>query len=196
MANAAIALIFSGVHEPELTRQWIRHSGLTLDRRRTFVVEPHPWALVEAHNLITIASQHQTVSEVLWCGFSLGTLWAIAGSRCWYGRGGGGATVLVDSWAVPLWGLQTHFSQPVIHLSHDFLTHGQAQILGLTSGFFADPPCSHRQLWQRPDRIQGQEFPTSSTGKNTTAQDYLHRKLPQYFRGRSPDLFSEKKPNS
>jgi hypothetical protein len=60
------------------------------------------------------------------------------------------AFIAIDGWGMPLGG-----TFPIYRLSHDRFSYDSSYWLGGEPTFYADPPVSHLEMWQRPDRVVG-----------------------------------------
>ncbi len=114
---------------------------------------------------------------LLLIGFSAGVVGAIAAANLWQAQGHTvAALIAVDGWGVPQVG-----DFPLHRVSHDHFTHWSAALLGAgQDSFYAEPPVTHLDLWQFPERAQGVWVRQSQPMQKTTAIACIARWVSRY----------------
>ena len=110
-------------------------------------------------------------------GFSAGVVGAISAANLWQVQGHTvAALIAVDGWGVPQLG-----DFPLHRVSHDYFTHWSSALLGEgQDSFYAEPPVTHLDLWQFPERAQGLWVRQSQLDQKTTAIACIARWVSQY----------------
>ena len=184
-------VICPGVHDVGLTAAFLAEMGDALATAIVYPTDRYPpyspqhllnflcGALFSSNSTAAAAIASATVHAPLcFISFSAGTVGAIGAARQWQRLGGQvAALVAIDGWGVPLYG-----DFPICRISHDFFTHWSSAALGSgESGFYADPPIAHLNLWRSPQTVQGW-WVRSQKGDRiaTTAAQFLLTWLSDY----------------
>lgn len=195
-------LICPGIHPPELTRCFLAGLGRQPGQDLVFPADRYPaysayhiWQFLQDQMLQNQPLQNQEgySREILLVGFSAGVVGAMGAAALWQGlsgivMGNVKALIALDGWGVPLAG-----NFPIYRISHDPFTHWSSNWLGGgREGFYADPPVSHLDLWQFPQRAKGwwvasgvekrSPYPgqTGESKTYTTAGHFLSHLLQRY----------------
>ncbi len=117
------------------------------------------------------ASLHKPIILI---AYSAGNVGAIGAARAWTQLGGVVKVLIaIDAWAVPLSG-----NCPIVTLCHDQFTDFWVRGFSpVSASFYADPPTSHQQLWQAPERVWGVSCPVSPYRSRTTAAQFIQEIL-------------------
>ncbi|MEA5533436.1 hypothetical protein [Crocosphaera sp. XPORK-15E] len=155
-------LICPGIHEQELTNQFIKNALNKSDNLLVFPTDKYP-AYSGFHILQFIQENCKNTSqELMIISFSAGVVGAINAAWGWQLKGGTiKGLIAFDGWGVPLIG-----KFPIYRVSHDEFTHWSSEILGTGNlSFYADPSVEHLDLWRFPHRVKGWMVEINSHGK-------------------------------
>jgi hypothetical protein len=182
--SAAVAtqlVICPGLHPPESTSCFLgslQTQWQTIQNRPLgYLVAPVSLPIYSPPALLTWLQQHcDPRTPLLLLGFSAGVVGAIGAAWGWQLTGGKvAALIALDGWGVGLYG-----NFPVYRLSHDEFTHWSSHVLGGGSeSFYAQPSCTHLDLWSQPEQAQG--YWVTPEGKTPTqAAEFLVTVLQRY----------------
>lgn len=146
-----VIVLCPGMTPPEATESFRRQ--FTLLHRYPHFFIPSTIAPYDGPAIATyIQQQCPPTASLLFIGFSAGVVGAVYAARFWQARGGAIAAL----WAWDGWGMPLAELFPTVRISHDHFTHWSSAFLGAGDRqFWADPPVTHLELWQKPHCVQG-----------------------------------------
>ncbi|MDC0835238.1 hypothetical protein POG22_19875 [Geitlerinema sp. CS-897] len=170
--------ICPGVHDRHLSQSCVQ--ALNLPHHRYFVLPTDTYPPYSPFHVFQFLQQQrspQTPSSkdsLIFLSFSAGVVGAIGAAWTWRQLGGTVTAFLAcDGWGVPLFG-----DFPIYRISHDLQTHRESAFLGAGDGrFYADPPVSHLDLWERPDLAWGWRVTPGGSRSRTTAAEFIRDRL-------------------
>ncbi|MCX7592909.1 MAG: hypothetical protein N2235_03930 [Fischerella sp.] len=184
-------LICPGIHEPELTENFISAWTELVVKNLSFansvntlVFPAKNFLPLSAFHILHFLHQHlgdRIESPVIFICFSAGVVGAIAAACSWQMLGGDvKAFIAIDGWGVPLWG-----NFPIHRMSHDYFTHWSSKILGSgENNFYADPAVDHLEIWRSPQTTQGWWVDLSGgespSQQRLSATEFLYQLLERY----------------
>ncbi|MGC9504258.1 hypothetical protein [Baaleninema sp.] len=163
--------ICPGVHDRHLSQSGLQ--ALDLPRHRCLVLPTDTHPPYSPFHVFQFLQQQEIspTDPLIFLSFSAGVVGAIATAWGWRQLGGTvTAFFACDGWGVPLFG-----DFPIYRISHDLQTHRESSFLGAGDDrFYADPPVSHLELWERPDRAEGWWVtPDGIRSRRTTAAEFI-----------------------
>ena len=168
-------IICPGIHSTELTDYFIQ--ALQHSVQQEFLVLPteqYPtYSAISVHQWLN--QHHRSTSEPLaFVCFSAGVVGGFGAALALRLQGGTiHRFVAIDGWGMPLIA-----DFPIYRLSHDYFTHWTSSILGGGhSGFYADPPVEHLEIWRSPETCYGWQVIRSGLKSRITLLDYLANTL-------------------
>jgi hypothetical protein len=181
-AAAPQLVICPGLHSAELTTLFLRSLQAqwltTRDSPLACLVAPVSLPIYSPPAFLAWLHHHYDLDvPLLLLGFSAGVVGAMGAAWGWQLAGGKVAGLIaLDGWGVGLYG-----NFPVYRLSHDEFTHWSSHLLGGgPDSFYAQPSCTHLELWSQPKQAQG--YWVTPEGKiPTQAAEFLVTVLQRYL---------------
>ena len=168
-------IVCPGIHATELTDRFVQ--ALQPIVQQEFIVLParqYPtYSALAVYQWLV--QQQLSISEPLtFVCFSAGVVGGFGAALAWRVQGGKiHRFVAIDGWGMPL---IANF--PIYRVSHDYFTHWSSAILWTgQSGFYADPPVEHLEIWRSPEACYGWQVIRSGLKSRDTLLDYLANTL-------------------
>lgn len=160
-------IICPGVHEPELTLEFLKGMNWHEDRENILVYPAETQPAYAGWEILQFVSRRVSLSEsVLWVAFSAGVVGARFAAWQWRQKGGNiRGFMALDGWGMPLGG-----DFPIYRVSHDYFTHWSSALLGAgRESFYADPEVDHLTLWRSPHQVWGWQEKATGRSRITAA---------------------------
>jgi hypothetical protein len=177
-------IICPGVHSRELTQEFLRGIGKSLNLEQVCVFPAEQLPAYSAFHLLSFLRAQpilRSPCQALVIGFSAGVVGAIGAAQVLPSLGVSvKAVIAFDGWGVPLGG-----DFPVHRVSHDRFTDwsstlwGRPEWSGQDSSFYAEPDVAHLDLWRSPQTAYGWAI-EGQKSTPTTAAAFLQHLLIRY----------------
>lgn len=160
-------IICPGIHEPELTLEFLKGMNWPENRDNVLVYPADIKPAYAGWEISQFVARRVSLSEsVLWVAFSAGVVGAVAAAWQWRQQGGRVKGLMaLDGWGMPLAG-----DFPIYRMSHDYFTHWSSALLGAgEESFYADPGVDHLTLWRSPHQAWGWQDTAKGARSRITA---------------------------
>lgn len=167
-------IICPGIHEPELTEQFVQGIQNIIGKQKYLIFPAHqypPYSAIAVYGWLQKQSFSILETKSLsFIAFSAGVVGAIGAAWAWqFQRGEINRFIAFDGWGMPLIG-----DFPIYRVSHDYFTHWSSAITGENAcNFYADPQLEHLELWRSPHLCWGWQTITHGHKTRITLNNYL-----------------------